>query len=93
MTSDLRRLLATAMFVTIAGCATSQLPASEDSRSTATGWKMKFGESGSNPVIVDGMLYVGSADGAVYALEPTTDGLPLRSGPGVRKSKVGDQPA
>jgi len=74
MTRDLRRLLATAVFSTLAGCASSQLPdqASEDGRSTASGWRIEFGESGSNPVIVDGVLYVGSADGAVYALDPKT---------------------
>jgi outer membrane protein assembly factor BamB len=38
----------------------------------ATGWKIKFNESGSNPVIADGVLYMGSADGAVYALDATT---------------------
>lgn len=38
----------------------------------ATGWKVKFNESGSNPVIVDGVLYIGSADGAVYALDAAT---------------------
>lgn len=36
------------------------------------GWKIKFDGSGSNPVIADGVLYVGSADGAIYALDPGT---------------------
>ena len=74
MTRDLRRLLATAIFLTIAGFATAQPPgqASEDAPPTATGWKIKFDGSGSNPVIVDAVLYVGSADGAVYALESKT---------------------
>lgn len=44
----------------------------EDQQPTATAWKIKFHESGSNPVIADGVLYVGSADGAVYALDPKT---------------------
>ena len=44
----------------------------EGQQPTATGWKINFHESGSNPVIVDGVLYVGSADGAVYALNPKT---------------------
>src|SRR4051812_23854965 len=35
------------------------------------GWKIKFDGSDSDPVIADGVLYVGSADGAVYALDPT----------------------
>jgi len=37
-----------------------------------SGWKIVFHESGSIPVIADGVLYVGSADGAVYALDPKT---------------------
>lgn len=36
------------------------------------GWKIKFDQSGSNPVIADDVLYLGSADGAVYALDPET---------------------
>lgn len=36
------------------------------------GWKIKFDGSGSNPVMGDGVLYVGSADGAVYALDLET---------------------
>ena len=35
------------------------------------GWKIKFDGSDSNPVIAGGVLYVGSADGAVYAFDPT----------------------
>ena len=35
-------------------------------------WKIEFRESGSSPVIADGVLYVGSADGAVYALDAGT---------------------
>ncbi len=35
------------------------------------GWKIKFDGSASDPVIADGVLYVGSADGAVYAIDPT----------------------
>ena len=35
-------------------------------------WKINFDGSGSSPVIADGVLYVGSADGAVYALDPKT---------------------
>lgn len=38
----------------------------------ATLWNIKFSGSGSTPVIADGVLYVGSADGAVYALDPQT---------------------
>lgn len=37
-----------------------------------TGWRINFDPSGSSPVVVDGVLYVGSADGAVYALDPKT---------------------
>jgi eukaryotic-like serine/threonine-protein kinase len=34
------------------------------------GWTIKFAGSNSDPVVVDGVLYVGSADGAIYALDP-----------------------
>ena len=44
----------------------------EDEQRTASGWKINFRESGSDPVMADGVLYVGSADGAVYALDPKT---------------------
>ncbi len=45
----------------------------DDTSQPATkGWKIKFDESGSSPVIADGVLYVGSADGGVYALDPNT---------------------
>jgi outer membrane protein assembly factor BamB len=67
MTRDLLRLVATALFLTNAGCATAQHLVG------ASGFtQVKFDESGSNPVLVDGVLYVGSADGAVYALDPKT---------------------
>jgi len=62
----------------ISGCAapgsigTTRSLATEAQQPEATGWKIKFEESYSNPVVVDGVLYVGSADGAVYALDPKT---------------------
>lgn len=51
---------------------TGRSPAVETSQSATAGWKIKFDESGSSPVIADGVLYIGSADGAVYALDPAT---------------------
>jgi outer membrane protein assembly factor BamB len=50
----------------------------ESSQPATTGWKIKFDESGSSPVIADGVLYVGSADGAVYALDPNTGEMKWR---------------
>src|SRR5439155_24478311 len=50
----------------------TQLLAGEGKQPSITGWKITFNESGSNPVLVDGVLYVGSADGGVYALDPAT---------------------
>jgi len=44
----------------------------ETRQPAATGWKIKFNESGSDPMIADGVLYIGSADGAIYALDATT---------------------
>jgi outer membrane protein assembly factor BamB len=43
-----------------------------------TGWRIKFDQSGSNPVVADGVLYVGSADGAVYALDSKTGEMKWR---------------
>lgn len=81
----------------LSGCAASDPMAilrslsGDDQPATAIQWKIKFEESGSNPVIVDGVLYVGSADGAVYALDSNTGetkwrfqtGESLSSGPQV----------
>lgn len=50
----------------------AQNPPGEASQSSATGWKINFDESGSSPVIADGVIYMGSADGGVYALDPKT---------------------
>jgi outer membrane protein assembly factor BamB len=35
-------------------------------------WRVDFDESGSDPVLAHGLLFVGSSDGAVYALDPAT---------------------
>ena len=43
-----------------------------------TGWKIKFDGSDSHPVIADGVLYVGSADGGVYALDPANGAMKWR---------------
>ena len=53
------------------------LPA-KTSQSATVGWRINFAESGSNPVMADGILYVGSADGAVYALDPKTGDMKWR---------------
>lgn len=81
------------------------LPAKTSQPATA-GWRIKFAESGSNPVLADGILYVGSADGAVNALDPNTGDMkwrfqtgeslsPATSGPQIitmpRGSSVNDQ--
>ena len=75
----------------------------EDQPPTAIHWKIKFDGSGSSPVIADGLLYVGSADGAIYALDPKTGetkwrfqtGESLSSGPNVitvpRGTSIDDQ--
>jgi outer membrane protein assembly factor BamB len=36
------------------------------------GWRIPFDESGSGPVVVNGVLFVGAGDGAVYALDRAT---------------------
>jgi len=62
----------------LSGCATPdtievvQSLRGKDQHSSTIGWKIKFDGSGSSPVIADGVLYIGSADGAVYAVDPNT---------------------
>lgn len=41
-------------------------------------WKINFEISGSYPVISDSILYIGSADGAVYAIDPATGRIKWR---------------
>jgi outer membrane protein assembly factor BamB len=67
------------------------------------GWTVKFDASGSNPVVAEGVLYIGSANGAVYALDIDTGntkwrfqtGEDLPSGPEVivipPAGNIGDQ--
>ncbi|HUK24908.1 MAG TPA: PQQ-binding-like beta-propeller repeat protein [Terriglobales bacterium] len=50
----------------------AQNPPGNASPPSGAGWKINFDGSGSSPVSADGVLYVGSADGAVYALDPNT---------------------
>lgn len=55
------------------------------------GWRIRFAGSNAAPVLADGSLFVGSADGAVYALDPATGatkwrfqtGAGLPSGPAI----------
>jgi len=54
----------------LAGCAHNARD--ETSRAATTGWKIEFDGSGSSPVMVGDVLYVGSADGAAYALDSKT---------------------
>ncbi|HLG56228.1 MAG TPA: PQQ-binding-like beta-propeller repeat protein [Vicinamibacterales bacterium] len=84
MTKAQRRLLVTAILVAIGA---PQLEAqAPTSRPATTGWRVKFDGSGSSPVIADGVLYVGSADGAVYAVNPATGDIKWRFQTGERLS-------
>lgn len=56
----------------LSGCGSPGSLSEKDRQPPVSGWKIVFHESGSIPVIADGVLYVGSADGAVYALDPKT---------------------
>src|SRR6185503_18333859 len=56
----------------LGGYAVSTNAAESRESAKLVAWKIPFEGSGSRPVIVDGVLYVGSADGAVYALNPNT---------------------
>lgn len=95
MTWNPRRLLWISMLLILASPATAKLPAepSGDAAPGASAWKIKFDESGSIPVIVDGVLYVGSADGAVHALDPATGRIKWRfqTGESLSASTAGPQ--
>ena len=60
----------------LSGCA--NIPSDDRSNAAGSGWRVKLEGSGSRPVIVDGVVYVGSADGAVYALDSKTGTLKWR---------------
>lgn len=47
-------------------------PSAGNPSRAATGWQIEFEASGSQLVMHDDVLYAGSADGAVYAFDPTT---------------------
>ena len=64
-----RLLCSLLVLSSLSGCANIH---SDDRSNPGTGWKVKLDGSGSRPVIVDGVVYVGSADGAVYALDSKT---------------------
>ena len=56
----------------VSGYAVSTNSAESRKSEKLVAWKIPFEGSGSRPVIVDGVLYVGSTDGAVYALDSNT---------------------
>jgi len=69
----------------------AQSPPDKSSHSAPAGWNIRFDGSGSRPALADGILYIGSADGAVYALDANTghqmwrfqtgEALPVQIGP------------
>src|SRR5438046_6480112 len=86
MTRALHCLLSAAVSFLVAQWASVPAWAQSPSSQAAPGWKVKFDGSGSSPVIVDGVLYVGSADGAVYALDAMTGATKWRFQTGERLS-------
>lgn len=74
MTWRFQRPQALAVLILLAACLPHLLHGQtpRERRPVMTGWKVKFDEGGSTPVIVDGVMYLGSADGAVYALDANT---------------------
>ena len=56
----------------LGGYAVSTNAAESRESAKLVAWKIPFEGSGSRPVLVDGVLYVGSKDGAVYALNSNT---------------------
>jgi outer membrane protein assembly factor BamB len=64
-------LLFLLMLVGMLSCATDS--GSIETVSTGevnSGWKMPFDGSDSEPIIHNGIIYVGSFDGSVYAIDP-----------------------
>jgi len=78
MTTAHCRLLAAALVVTVPHWGTGSTQAQSSGRQPGPGWRVKFDGSGSNPVIVDGVLYVGAADGGVYAFDTITGDMKWR---------------
>lgn len=72
------RLLAAALVLTVPHWGTGGTQAQSSGRQPGSGWRVKFDGSGSSPVIVDGFLYVGAADGGVYAFDPMTGDMKWR---------------
>jgi len=68
----------TALVLLLLWQTTAVLAQRSDSTDRRPGWKIDFDGSGSSPVIADGVLYVGSFDGAVYALDPSNGRLRWR---------------
>jgi outer membrane protein assembly factor BamB len=60
----------------LSGC--GNIPSDDRSAAAGPGWKVKLDGCGSRPVIADGVVYVGSADGAVYALDSKSGSLKWR---------------
>ena len=65
-------MLAASLFLVVASFPTGCANITPGENSATSGWKIKFEGSGSSPAIADGVLYVGSADGALYALDART---------------------
>ena len=65
---------AVGFFAFVVGCCAVSCNESQQQMSASekhtTGWKIPFDGSYSGPVLVAGVIYVGSKDGAVYALDP-----------------------
>lgn len=79
MTNARRSLLAAGIIVALVGAAAAQLQAQRaGARPAASGWRVAFDASGSMPVIVDGVLYVGSVDGVVQAIDAATGAVKWR---------------
>lgn len=95
-----KQTVATAL---LAALLAAPLPAAAPRQTpSGAGWKIPFHGSDSQPVAVDGVVYLGSFDGAVYALDARTGGQKWRfqtgegltSGPEIivsRSSKLEDQ--
>jgi outer membrane protein assembly factor BamB/Tol biopolymer transport system component len=70
-----------ALFLLVLGLsfsAMAQDPLNEGAPPQVRSWKINFDPSSSIPVIANGVLYIGSADGAIYAIDPNTGEIKWR---------------
>jgi len=91
---SLRQAGSAILVLSLGGCVVPDTTGQREvsgSLSSASGWRIPFWGTTSGPVLAGGLLYAGSGDGAIYALDPGSGairwsfqtGEGLSTGPGV----------